>query len=786
MNAAPAGQFPALKQPTPLLRSHPGLRFSLRHQELPQEPTMNPQGISRRDVLQTLGLTVAAGGTGLLSAATAEAAPRVAEEGKLPDDARLGALKDLNGYFPFTPSATPAEWARRREYVKRQMQVACSLWPMPERPPVSATVHGRVEREGYTVDRVYFEASPGLLVTGSLYRPTGFEGRRPAILCPHGHWGGGRFHDHGEATVQNEIKAGAEKFPVGGRHPLQARCVQLARMGCIVFLYDMQGYADDGSFSFELIHRFGKQRPELSSPERWGMFSAQSELRLINALGLQTWNSIRAVDWISSLPDVDTTRLGVTGASGGGTQTFMLAAIDDRITAAFPAVMVSTAMQGGCTCENATYLRINTGNIEFAAMVAPRPIAMSGANDWTVEIEKKGLPELRQHYAMMQAADKVSAKWFDFPHNYNAQSRAMMYAFFNEALNLGQTNIEEKDYIPLTQAEATVFDADHPKPALTEDSEVNILKAIADESDRQITALTPHDEASLKKYRQVIGGALEVMIGRSLPAKEDVEYEKIDEFEHDGYTVYTSWLRVPKHHEAVPTVFLHPADWNSQVIVVVTQHGKAALFGEDGKPMPDVMKVLKAGFAVAASDLLYQGEYLTDGQPQTQARTVNNPREFAGYTYGYNHPLFSQRVHDVLTLLSFVKNHKTQPKHVHLVGMSGPAAAIATAACALARDTVSSLAIDTLGFRFGQITDIRDVNLLPGAVKYGDLPGLLALCEPVPLWVAGEKAANLEVVAAARKASGSDRKINVYTGTEEHTGSLVADWLITGGWTSGG
>jgi hypothetical protein len=149
----------------------------------------------------------------------------------LPDDARLGPLKDLNGYFPFTPANTVAEWESRREYVVRQLQVACGLWPMPERPPIEAVVHGRVERDGYTVDRVYFESSPGLLVTGSLYRPTDVRGKLPTVLCPYGHWSNGRFHDHGESGIKSELESGAEVFPVGGRHPLQARCVQLARMG---------------------------------------------------------------------------------------------------------------------------------------------------------------------------------------------------------------------------------------------------------------------------------------------------------------------------------------------------------------------------------------------------------------------------------------------------------------------------------------------------------------------------------------------------------------------------
>src|SRR5213593_1157340 len=132
----------------------------------------------------------------------------------------------------------------------------------------------------------------------------------------------------------------------GARYPLQARCVHLARMGCVVFHYVMVGVAD----STKIAHRTG-------------FTDAEAELRLQSFMGLQTWNSIRALDFLTSLPDVDAKRIGVNGASGGGTQTFILCAIDDRPAAAFPAVMVSTAMQGGCVCENCSYLRQDTGNI---------------------------------------------------------------------------------------------------------------------------------------------------------------------------------------------------------------------------------------------------------------------------------------------------------------------------------------------------------------------------------------------------------------------------------------
>src|SRR5262249_50960152 len=278
------------------------------------------------------------------------------------------------------------------------------------------------ERDGYTIENVYFASYPGFYVTGNLYRPKGaataVAGKDPAVLTPDGHWKGGGFFTRTDEEARRQIGEGAEEALEKAEYPERARCAMVARLGYVVFYYDMVGYAD----SQQIEHREG-------------FTDAEAELRLQSFMGLQTWNSIRALDFLLSLPDVDPARIGVTGASGGGTQTFILYAVDDRPAVAFPAVMVSTAMQGGGGCENCSYLRVGTGNIELAGLFAPKPLAMSAANDWTIEIEKKGLPELKKLYAMLGVEDKVAARcWPQFGHNYNQVSREMMYAWFNKHL----------------------------------------------------------------------------------------------------------------------------------------------------------------------------------------------------------------------------------------------------------------------------------------------------------------------------------------------------------------
>lgn len=725
---------------------------------------MSLSPVSRRTALQWSSAALVGAAISIGPRVARGAVPRVLTEGQTPTDKRLGALKDLNGYFPFTPSKSPEEWEQRAEYVRRQMLVACGLWPMPARPAIDATIHGKVDRDDYTVEKVYFESHPGLYVTGSLYRPKNGTGKRPTIISPHGHWANGRFYDHGEKKIKTEIELGAESDPVGGRYPLQARCVQLARMGCVVFLYDMLGVADNTILSGGLIHGFAKQRPELSTPERWGLFSAQSELRCLNALGLQTWNSIRILDWITTLPDVDPDKIGVTGASGGGTQTFMLGALDPRPKALFPAVMVSTAMQGGCTCENATYLRVNTGNIEFAALIAPRPLGMSAANDWTRELETKGLPELKQHYAMLKVPDRVRGKHFAFEHNYNKPSRRMMYEFFKETLELGDVSVEEREFIPLSHDEASVWVGAPMTPKTGDDAEVALLQAFAREFDQQLKDLSTEKTGSYDEYERVVGGGWDILIGRSLATAGSCRLEPTSAVERSGYQEYTGWVRNETHGESCPAMALLPAGWNGQTVIWLTEEGKAGVLNADGTPKAAAQALLNAGLAVFGLDMLYQGEFNADGKAPTESRRVNNPREFLGYTAGYNHPLFSQRVHDVLSAIVGLRSHETPPVAIHIVG-EGKAGAIALAAAVQAGDAVKKTGALFPGpvFTFGQITDIRDPWLLPGAVRYGDVKGLQTVRE-----------------ATTSRDPSAGIMMSYQEAVNDKTTTAIAAWLIKG------
>ena len=714
---------------------------------------------------------------GTLTTVGNAAPPRILPDGQLPKDQRLEPLKDLNGYFPFQPARSPMEWRIRAERVRRQLLVSLGLWPMPMKTPLNAVVHGKIEHDDYTVEKAFFESFPGFYVTGNLYRPKEMKGKRPAVLCPHGHWSNGRFHDAGQAAANAQIKQGGEQLHEAARSPLQARCVHLARMGCVVFHYDMIGYADSTQISFQLAHRFGKQRPEMNTANNWGLFSPQSVANYQSVMGLQAYSSIRAIDFLTSLPDVDSKRIAVTGASGGGTQTFILSAIDPRVAVSMPAVMVSTAMQGGCTCENCSGLRVNTGNVEFAALFAPKPLALTAADDWTKEMKTKGFPQLVEHYKMLGAAENVMLhSRVEFKHNYNLPSRMALYRWFKKHLRL-EGPVKERDFMRLTRDDMTVWNDEHPRPQGGVDFERKLLRRWRDDSNKQLADLTPSSAKTLNAFKQVYGNGIDIVVGRGLPKSADLEYDQSLKIDKGEYLLMGGMLNNKQHGEQLPIIFLYPKQWNGHVVVWLDKNGKAGLFDAEGKPRDEIRKLVAARAAVIGADLLFQGEFLAGGKPLRKTRRVENPREAAGYTLGYNHSLFARRVHDVLSLVAYVRSHDYMPEKVTVVGLNGAGPWVA-AARAQARDAIDAAVVDTSGFRFGNLKDHHHVDFVPGGAKYGDILGMLAVSAPDRLWLAGESNENAKLVTAAYKAAGAQNKLTIFDGDAKSKLQAAVAWLL--------
>lgn len=656
------------------------------------------------------------------------------------EDARLGPLKDLNGYFPFPAPKSVQEWEPRRDFVRRQLTVSQGLWPMPTKTPLNAVIHGKIDQGDYTIEKVYFESAPGFFVTGNLYRPKHITGKVPAVVFPHGHWTDARFLIQPDKYVREEIATGQERFEQGGRSRFQSMCVQLARMGCVAWQIDALSDSDSKQFTPEVIHKFAKQRPEMNRTEGWGLYSPQAESNLQSVMGLQTLNSIRSVDFLLTLPEVDPARLAVTGSSGGGTQTMLLAATDPRLALSYPVVMVSTAMQGGCSCENATLLRVNSGNVEIAALFAPKPQGMNTANDWTKEMATKGFPDLQALYKLYGKKDFVTLQRGEhFPHNYNAVTRMGFYEVLNRHFKLGQpTPIVEKDYAPLPKEKLTVWDDAHPAPKSGDpDFERGLLKWLKADAEQQLLAAAKTPEGR----ETVLRPAIEAIIGRPYAQAGKITFPDASTQWRDSHFRTQGRLLNTTYGEEVAIDWLQPINPTGEVVVWLDDAGKGAARLADGSIRPELQELIDRGVGVLTADL-----FLQDDKTLKQTRVVAGPREVPAYTFGYNHALFAQRVHDVMTIASYLLTPRdsSQPaiKTVSLAGFGkmGPVAAAARAATG---GVIAKAAVDTGAFRFGQLLDYRDPMFLPGGSKYLDVPGLLCVASAQPLWVAGEKDASL-------------------------------------------
>jgi dienelactone hydrolase len=725
------------------------------------------QCLSRRQMLQTLavpgclpllGEPVAADNP---TSAKAKEALRLFTGSLRSPDYRLGRPKTLNDYFPFSVPLSREAWEARRQQLREQLLVALGLWPMPEKTPLQPVIHGRIERDGYTIEKVYFASLPGHYVCGNLYRPAAVHTERPrakypGVLFAHGHWADGRFHDAGEKAARASVAAGGEPDLERGRFFMQAVPATLARLGFVVFHYDMVGYADSTAI-----------------PHTQGFRDVLAELRLQSFMGLQTWNSIRALDFLVSLAEVDPKRLGMTGASGGGTQTFILAAIDDRLQAAFPAVMVSTAMQGGCVCENASHLRVGTGNVEIAALFAPKPMAFSAANDWTKDFLSKGFPELQRLYALYGAQDKVQARaWLEYGHQYNVHARQMMYAWFLKHLQGRDCSVVEPPFRPVPPKELSVFDAAHPRPKDQWDAQ-RLREFLTRQSDAQLAALAPVNPQRLQQLRQIVGTAVRVMIHSHLPA--EVIQRRISELELPrqirlgNYQCMVHLIGRTDEQDAVPLAVCLDAHHHQtkQYLVWLHPEGKASLT-TDGPYQNAWQRLAAAGYAIVAPDLLGSGD-----NARSQLFAVN--KDYAGYTYGYNRTPLAQQVHDALTTIAWCRQQQKSAQ-VYLVGWEG-SGLVALLTQLLAGGVVRKTALDLQQFRFESLTDISDPRLLPGAVKYGDLPAFVCLAAPTPLLIHNHtQLATHPWPAQAYRSAGADKQLYRYA--QPLSPLAVVDWLL--------
>ena len=522
-------------------------------------------------------------------------------------DTRAYQTRNVHTVYTF-PGYTKAEWIAKAAEFREHILVSNGLTPMPEKTPLNAHVFGRVEREDYSVEKVYFEAYPGFFTTGNLYRPKGKKGPFPGIVSPHGHWGRGRLENSEAGSVPG-------------------RCINFAKQGYVIFSYDMVGRVDSGE---QIDHAYGGECEAL-----WGL----------SLMALQLWNAIRSVDFLESLPDVDNDRIGCTGASGGGTQTFMLTAVDDRIKVSAPVNMISAHMQGGCLCENAPNLRLDISNIEIGALMAPKPLLLvSATGDWTKDTPTVEYPAIRSIYAHFDAEDKLHEVQIDADHNYNKDSREAVYAWFGKWF-LGEEDATKFEEVPfeVERDEALLVFHNRELPEHALDAE-GFTRSWIESAEEQLAARKPIDAASLDQFHDEMGAALRRSLAVSVPDSTHPNPLEGGDFTDQPFLI--------GENNPLPSLFLKPtaeAGNGSATLIVHPQGAMNLINPETGEPTRLVSDLLAAGESVLGVDL-----FLTGTRSAADGKVIRDTSD--RYFTTYNRTDAALRVQDILTALAYLKS----------------------------------------------------------------------------------------------------------------------------------
>ncbi|MCX8155423.1 MAG: acetylxylan esterase [Verrucomicrobiae bacterium] len=623
-------------------------------------------------------------------AATSFAAPALPER-----DARLREPWTYNTPRTFPTITSREQWLARREDIRRQILFSAGLWPMPDKAPLDAQIFDRTEHGDFSVEKVYIRTLPGFYLAGNLYRPLGKgPGPFPAVLNPHGHWTRGRLED----TTQGSIPA---------------RCIHQARMGMLAFAYDMVGY-NDTQFAdaaqeagYNYHRRFGTQPEELL----WN----------INLMGLQTWNSLRALDFLASLPDVDARRIGCTGASGGGTQTFILGAIDDRPAVLAPTVMVSHSMQGGCSCENMPGLRVEYSNMEIAAVPVPKPqIFVAATGDWTRMFLTVEGPAITSIYRLFGAEQAVRYPVLPFGHNYNQATREQVYAFFAEHL-LKQNDpalAKERPYPAATNLDLRVF-ARRPRPADT-----LTIKGLSEQwkaqSLSQWQALRPIGPTSQKRYQETFLPAWRMAL--QVDTAPEVMAQTQAQQTVEGIQITRLVLGRAQRGDRLPAVWLAPAGRKPQGAVVLAHPaGRQAFLEEQGPPRGLARELLARRLQVLVLDVFQTGEVLDAEIAKKRAQQVEL------FFATYNRTDAQERVQDLITAATWFRQQTRQPVILCGVETAGVWALLAAPA-------VAAVAADLAELNPAEdATLLRPELFVPGLRRLGGLEGVALLAAPRPL-----------------------------------------------------
>ena len=570
-----------------------------------------------------------------------------------PRDSRNTDIPDTDTHFKpkafwrHASHGTLEQWEERKRFLRGQILSAAGLDPMPEKTPLNPRILSRIEHSDYSIENVLLETFPGYYLGGNLYRPLGRTGKVPGVLLAHGHAKNGRLeHTH---------LASPPSFGIS-----------MARQGYVVFAYDMVGWND----TKQTVHEFGGPRETI-----WGF----------GPLGLQLWNSTRVLDFLQSFEDVDAERIAMTGWSGGGSQTFLLTAIDDRVKVSAPVNMVSGIMQGGSPCENAPNLRLETYNVEIAALAAPRPmILVSSPWDQSRNTPREEYIVTRGIYSLFGKIHSIENVEVEAQHNYNRDSREAVYRFFGKHI-LNETDPGKFQEKPLTieklEDMLALQGRTLPENAKTYDELFRYWRETAARQAEQTRDLA------------VLRRRLAYALGTEWPLRMLTEMS--------GESIVLS--RTDRRDRV-------PGAWRAgkgSPLLFVDEGGSAA-----ARKSPQVQAALSAGRPVLLIDAF-----------QTGATVAPRDRSHR-YFLTFNRSDDANRVQDILTALAFLRKQTSEKIELRGTGKAGVWCLFAAAVA----DTGLALKAELEGFH-GKDEDFLRQFFVPGIQRAGGLDAALRLTQ---------------------------------------------------------
>lgn len=464
------------------------------------------------------------------------------------------------------------DWQQRQQEIKRKFEKV--LGPFPEKTPLKPQITKRIEKEDFTVEHIVYESQPGFYVTSSLYLPKGKKKNLPAIIYCSGHAAEGYRSDTYQHVIQN-----------------------LVRKGFAVFAFDPVGQGERLEYPAEEAGKslLGGPTKEHSYPGAQAFIAGRSQAWFM------IWDGIRAVDYLLSRKEIDPQRIGITGRSGGGTQSAYIAALDERIYAAAPENYITSFQRlietnGPQDAEQNFLHGIAEGldHGDLLAVRAPKPTLMitTTRDIFNIQGARETFDEVGSIYKAYDKPGNFSMVEDDAAHASTLKNREAMYAFFQEHLRL-PGNPKDEQTITLSPDELQVTSTGQVARDFQGETVFSLNQKMTASS--PVTAELNNVVEKAKKlsgYRYPSEPSQPVMTGR---------------LQRDGYVIEKYHLKGEGDY-IIPYLLALPDQANGQAVLYLHEEGKATAAGLGG----DMERLVKQGFTVLAADLLGIGEVGSD------------------------------------------------------------------------------------------------------------------------------------------------------------------------------